>query len=710
MTSQDSRANNQNKQSQSGFAIILVMGLLLVAAAITATLIARQENETVWAPIEGTQTQIASIQKAMAAYERKNHRLPLPAPRTTDGGLVLHTEATSLISEESAGAGAGTESKAPAAVEQALKDGATAVESDGGIAFTSNPAAPDAVVVIGAIPTETLGLPRTAAEDAYGRLLTYAVTLAATNAFTYESTEGAINLDDAAGNQVAEKLSYIVLAHGKEGAGAWNAKTRFKGRECSGEMNASGGATKNGEVTPKTEAGGTVSDQSNCDENDATFILHDVTLVAGEGFFDDQILKGEKDPVALTSSKPCPAQTVTWGDGNDCSADIPDPGVMHYASSQQPTSVHVTVGGDNCPPCPDGENCMAVMCKVGGGAIGEVDVTCNNGEIVLANATCEVQVDACDLPWGGTIANGETVTAFSDATPCKDAECKQPWACADEVRTCTNGVLSGSYTNQQCNIPVVDCTTPWGATVADGDSIDAYTTAGDGSKECVTVPTSHTCTAGSFVPAMESWSAAATNCPAVACDLPWGGTLADGGSVTAYMHQDCISKAACISETRTCTGGVLSGSYTQQTDCRDHCPVSCSTPWGTTVANGNSVTSYGTYDTGAKGSPCDEQVHTCSYGSFDVDIGARSQSCECVPDEKGGGCDGSGVVDAIEAFDAAACVDGNNNGVSNGQCGFICSESGDEMCAIGGATAPARCSNGTMHYDASCPAGGGGGK
>lgn len=45
------------------------------------------------------------------------------------------------------------------------------------------------------------------------------------------------------------------------------------------------------------------------------------------------------------------------------------------------------------------------------------------------------------------------------------------------------------------------------------------------------------------------------------CTLPWGGTLADGLSVTAYqtnVHSNCPS----VAETRTCGNGTLSGSYT----------------------------------------------------------------------------------------------------------------------------------------------------
>lgn len=56
----------------------------------------------------------------------------------------------------------------------------------------------------------------------------------------------------------------------------------------------------------------------------------------------------------------------------------------------------------------------------------------------------------------------------------------------------------------------------------------------------------------------------ATSC---GCTLPWGGTLAEGASVTAYQKS---SANTCRSEVRKCTNGVLSGSY-QYASCADTC-------------------------------------------------------------------------------------------------------------------------------------------
>lgn len=51
---------------------------------------------------------------------------------------------------------------------------------------------------------------------------------------------------------------------------------------------------------------------------------------------------------------------------------------------------------------------------------------------------------SCPLPWGGQIAHGASVVAY--LTSCALL------SCTSQVRHCTNGVLSGSYTKQTCNV------------------------------------------------------------------------------------------------------------------------------------------------------------------------------------------------------------------------------------------------------------------
>lgn len=84
------------------------------------------------------------------------------------------------------------------------------------------------------------------------------------------------------------------------------------------------------------------------------------------------------------------------------------------------------------------------------------------------------------------------------------------------------------------------------------------------------------------------------------CNLPWGGTLAHGGSVTAH---NTASGCGCAAQTRTCSGAVLSGSYTLAGACA---ACTCALPWGGTIAVGQQVMAHG-----GNGCGCNSEVRTC---------------------------------------------------------------------------------------------------
>lgn len=71
--------------------------------------------------------------------------------------------------------------------------------------------------------------------------------------------------------------------------------------------------------------------------------------------------------------------------------------------------------------------------------------------------------------------------------------------------------------------------------------------------------------------------------PPVTCSLPWGGSISNGSSVTAYAASSVPFGSSCQSQTRTCSNGSLSGSYNAQS-CSVQGPASCSAStlsWGT---------------------------------------------------------------------------------------------------------------------------------
>ncbi len=105
---------------------------------------------------------------------------------------------------------------------------------------------------------------------------------------------------------------------------------------------------------------------------------------------------------------------------------------------------------------------------------------------------------ACTLPWGGSIASGNSTAAYQASSV------MSPLTCVSQLRLCTNGTLAGTYTNQNCSV----------------------------------------------IPAV--------------CPLPWGGSIASGNSIPAYQAPTVTSPAACVSQSRLCTNGTLSGTYANQ--------------------------------------------------------------------------------------------------------------------------------------------------
>ncbi len=63
-----------------------------------------------------------------------------------------------------------------------------------------------------------------------------------------------------------------------------------------------------------------------------------------------------------------------------------------------------------------------------------------------------------------------------------------------------------------------------------------------------------------------TWSLNSNSCVAgpISCTTPWGTTVADGASVQAFQTPTVISPATCVQQTRACTNGTLSGSYANQ--------------------------------------------------------------------------------------------------------------------------------------------------
>ena len=151
-----------------------------------------------------------------------------------------------------------------------------------------------------------------------------------------------------------------------------------------------------------------------------------------------------------------------------------------------------------------------ITAKGGGGSSSSASST-NTTQSTSTNTTSSTSSASCS--WNGaTIASGSSVTAYQSSSVSYGSQC------ASQTRTCSNGTLSGTYTAASC-----------------------------------VVGTASSCT----------WN---------------GSSVANGASVTAYQSSSVASGSQCVSETRTCSNGTLSGSYTN-TSCSVQSSQSCTGTW-----------------------------------------------------------------------------------------------------------------------------------
>ncbi|HQU08130.1 MAG: hypothetical protein B7X04_04215 [Parcubacteria group bacterium 21-54-25] len=135
-------------------------------------------------------------------------------------------------------------------------------------------------------------------------------------------------------------------------------------------------------------------------------------------------------PPSVTSSKNIPSgssATLYWSSTNAtaCTATGGWSGPELTAGSQTITNI-------------TSDQTFTLTCTGPGGTSAPTSVTVN------------VSATSCLLPWGGTISNGSFVTAYSVPSVTAPATCSPP--SIKQTRTCTNGVLSGTYQNQSCTV------------------------------------------------------------------------------------------------------------------------------------------------------------------------------------------------------------------------------------------------------------------
>lgn len=260
----------------------------------------------------------------------------------------------------------------------------------------------------------------------------------------------------------------------------------------------------------------------------------------------------------------------------------------------------------------------------------------------------------------------------------------------------TNEIESGSteFCVSQPTSPL--CVTPIqvkkcsfnGSEYSEGQTVTAYLASSvPAGQNCVSEE--RRCVDGAFTGSY-SYSNCSVGSPA-AC-LFSGRTIAHGDTVTAYQNSSVTFGETCVSETRVCDNGALSGSYNFET-CSAGTAASCLFN-GQTIAHGASVTAY-VNSTVAYGSTCSPVMRTCNNGT----LSGSGDFASCTPASPAS-ClfDGQtvphgGTVRAFQSSSVAygsTCAEQNricNNGALSGSYSFAsCAPSAPISCLFNGQT------------------------
>jgi len=183
--------------------------------------------------------------------------------------------------------------------------------------------------------------------------------------------------------------------------------------------------------------------------------------------------------------------------------------------------------------------------------VGEASGAWTFGEEVAGQLDYTVTDGSCSLPWGGTIADGASVTAYQNPTVISPATCSSGGN--SETRTCTRGVLSGSYTNQSCSVlpPVPTVTFSVSPSTVNSGQSTTFTWSSTNATSCTSAGGFSTGNATSNNVGVSSGPLSSTANYQISCTGPGGTTQSSQQTVTVLHPQATIT----ASPTRVTTGG-----------------------------------------------------------------------------------------------------------------------------------------------------------
>lgn len=209
---------------------------------------------------------------------------------------------------------------------------------------------------------------------------------------------------------------------------------------------------------------------------------------------------------------------------------------------------------------------------------------------------------------GQILTEGQSTTAYQALSVAAGG------SCVSQTRTCSSGVLSGSYQFGSCSVQSPSATAScslYGQTVPHGGSIQAFQSSSVSSGSCVSQ--SRVCSNGTLSGTYQYLSCVRN------CSFN-GAEVGHGSSVQAFAASSVPNGSTCVSQQRQCSDGTLSGSYAYSS-----CSVQPAAPSGTAscefdgrlVLHGDSVTAYST-DIAPYGTTClaYDELRTCNNGNL----------------------------------------------------------------------------------------------
>lgn len=168
------------------------------------------------------------------------------------------------------------------------------------------------------------------------------------------------------------------------------------------------------------------------------------------------------------------------------------------------------------------------------------------------------------------------------------------------------------------------------------------------------------------------------------CTLPWGGSLSSGGSTTAYSSTTPAANCSTVSETRTCTGSTLSGSFTNQS-CTNGC-VAQTANWSSCTGSAGALANGGSQSvTNTNGSYTGSVTVTCNMGTLSqsgatCNLACKSNGTVCAAN--GECCSNTCIAGMCAASAPVACGSSYGGSFSSPPSSNLCSAQGIQVGSV----------------------------